>query len=115
MKNTLRALFAFSTIGLSTLCANSGEAIRVSVPFSFMAGTTALPAGDYIVTEQASRVLMIRGARGGAIVLETSAGEDLREKSGLSFSHTDEGYFLREVHSFGKPSGILPVKTEAKK
>lgn len=115
MNNVFRSLIAFSTIGVSALCAASLEPIRVSVPFAFSAGKTSLPAGEYTITEQDSKVLVIRGSHGSAILLEDSVSGEIANSSSLSFRHTGDGYFLQGVHSFGRRAATVPVNLPAGK
>ena len=113
MNNKLRTLLAFSAIGMSlgaalpAFCSDL-DPIHVSVPFAFVAGKTNLPAGDYTVYEENTHVIMLKGNHGSAILLG-APGEEDRDKAGLSFQHTDKGYFLKAVHTLGRPSSLLPL------
>lgn len=119
MKSTFRALFAFSTIGLSLAAvpasASQLDPLRVSVPFAFTAGKTSLPAGDYTVLEDDSKVILIRGSRGGVLLLGTYSAEVPGEKSGISFRHTAKGYILQAVHASGRPSTVIALPEAAQK
>jgi hypothetical protein len=113
MNNTQRMLLAFSAIGVSLGAAipafcSDADPIHVSVPFAFTAGKTNLPAGDYTVYEENTHVIMLKGDHGSAILIAAPGSEE-NDKAGLSFQHTDKGYFLKAVHSFGRPSSLLPV------
>ena len=113
MNNSLRTLMAALAIGVTMAAApafsSELESMHVSVPFAFTAGTTSLPAGDYTVVEGSSHVVMIRGSRGSAILLAIAGGEAGGDKSALSFERTGKGYYLKSVHSFGRPASVLPV------
>jgi hypothetical protein len=108
MKKTLRALLAFTTIsflaGAVPAFAADMDPLHVSVPFAFKAGKTVLPAGDYTVYSDDSRIIMIRGARGGAILLGSAGSALAGGKSGVSFEREGGDYILRAVQSWGKTS-----------
>lgn len=114
MTNKLRTLFAFSAIAVSALAipafGSETDPMHISVPFAFKAGRSSLPAGDYVVTEEASGVIVIKGNAGSAMVLG-SAGEDKNtDKAGVSFTRTEQGYVLKSVHAWGRiSSSILPI------
>ena len=108
MKNSLRALLAFTTLAVfgSAVPAfgSDSEPLHVSVPFAFKAGKTLLPAGDYSVYSDDSRVIMIKGTHGSAILLGSAGPEGPGDKSSVSFEHDGTGYCLKTVHSWGKMS-----------
>src|SRR5882724_9887899 len=105
MNNKLRTLMAFSAISLSlaALPAFGGELepLRVTVPFAFTAGKTSLPAGDYTVYENDAHLVMIRGTKGGVLILGTPGSENDTDRSALSFQHTDKGYALKSIQATG--------------
>jgi hypothetical protein len=113
MKREFRTFIALSimTVSAAALPAPAAEndTLRVTVPFAFTAGTANLPAGDYVISQQAdSHILTIGGNGGGAILVampESAVGE-LRE-SNLTFERTSKGNTLLEVRIYGKPSVIL--------
>lgn len=106
MKNTLRTLLAFTSIAFIGTAvpafASDSEPLHVSVPFAFKAGKTMLPAGDYTVSSDDSRVIMIKGNKGSAILLGSAGAEGTGEKSGVSFERDASGYCLKSVFSAGK-------------
>jgi hypothetical protein len=113
MNKKLTTLMAFCAIGVTTaavpaFCADP-ETLRVTVPFAFTAGTASLPAGDYTILEGDSHTVMIRGARGSAILLSITGDESDAERNALSFRHTDKGYFLKAVYAVGRPSSLLRI------
>ena len=117
MTNKLRALFAFSAIAVTGAAlpafAADTDPLHVNVPFAFKAGKTTLPAGEYVVSEEDSGVIIIKGNKGSAMVLGISGTENNSEKSGMSFERNDKGYVLKSVHGWGRiTSSILPVSEE---
>jgi hypothetical protein len=114
MTNKLRTLLAFSTIAVATsvvpaFCAEM-DPMHITVPFAFKAGKTTLPAGDYVVMEENSGVIVIKGNRGNAILLSSAGPDTTADKAGVSFARNDQGYVLKSVHAWGRiSSSILPV------
>jgi hypothetical protein len=84
--------------------ANDLEPLRVNVPFAFTAGTTNLPAGEYSIYEEDSGMIKIRGERGSVFILSTAGNDPDTDKTGLTFQHTEKGYFLNGIHEHGKTS-----------
>jgi hypothetical protein len=114
MTNRLRTLLAFSAIAGATAVAPAFGAdtdpMHISVPFAFKAGKTTLPAGDYVVVEENSGVILIKGNRGNAILLSSAGPDNIADKAGVSFARNDQGYVLKSVHAWGKiSSSILRV------
>lgn len=113
MSNKLTTLLAFSAIGMSlaALPAFGGELtpIHVNVPFSFTAGKTVLPAGEYTVYENESHLLTIRGVKSAVMVLATPGTESDSEVSSLGFERTGKGFCLRTVNTAGHPSSVVPA------
>ena len=112
MTNKLRTLLAFSAIGMSiaALPALGGETLKVTVPFAFTAGKTAMPAGEYTVYENEAHMVLIRGAKASVMVLGTPGTESLDAKNALGFLRSSKGGFtLRSIHAFGQPTSMLPV------
>jgi len=114
MTNKLRTLLAFSAIAVFGAAlpavAADPDPMHVTVPFAFTAGKTTLPAGSYVVTEEDSGVIMIKGNKGTAILLGTAGGDISTDKASISFERNDKGYYLKSVHGWGKiSSSILPI------
>jgi hypothetical protein len=117
MTNKLRALFAFSAIAVTGAAlpafAADTDPIHVTVPFAFKAGKASLPAGEYVVIEEDSGVIIIKGNKGSAMVLGMSGAENTSEKAGMSFERNEKGYVLKTVHGWGRiTSSILPVSEQ---
>ncbi|MDP9169583.1 MAG: hypothetical protein M3N54_03100 [Acidobacteriota bacterium] len=119
MNKQLRTLLAFSAIGISTaaLPAYCGEfeAIHVTVPFAFVAGTTTLPAGDYTVTETGAHAVLIHGNHASAIVLASAGEESEGDATSLGFQRTQKGVYLKTVRSAGRPVSVLLLAPEIEK
>jgi hypothetical protein len=114
MTNKLRTFLAFSAIAVATAVVpafgSETDPMHISVPFAFKAGKTTLPAGDYVVVEENSGVILIKGSGGNAILLSSGASDTGADKAGVSFARNDQGYVLKSVHAWGRiSSSILPV------
>lgn len=113
MTNKLSTLLAFSAIGMSlaALPAFGGEfaPLRVNVPFSFTAGKTVMPAGQYTVTESDSHLVTIRGVKSAVMVLATPGSENETDTSALSFERTGNGFSLRSVRAAGRTTSNVPA------
>jgi hypothetical protein len=113
MTNKLSTLLAFSAIGMSfaALPAFGGDTstLHVNVPFSFTAGKTVMPAGEYTVYENDAHLLTIRGVKSAVMVLAAPGTESDSETSALSFERTGKGFSLRTVRAAGRPSSVVPA------
>ncbi len=103
---------AFSAIGLSgaALPAFGGELqpLRVNVPFTFTAGKTTLPAGEYTVTENESHIVTLRGEKLSVLLLSMQGSDPQNEKNALDFERTSKGFELRAIRAAGRPMSVLP-------
>jgi hypothetical protein len=113
MTNKLSTLLAFSAIGMSlaAMPAFGGDftPLHVTVPFAFTAGKTAMPAGEYTVSETDTHVVTIRGAKSAVMVLAAPGAESDNETNALGFERTGKGFSLRAVRAAGRPASVLPV------
>jgi hypothetical protein len=78
--------------------------VAVTLPFAFVAGKTALPAGKYIVkriSEQPFDVLMLTSADTGASVFvqPTELENTSNDKPKVSFQKVGEQHFLSSIHT----------------
>jgi hypothetical protein len=110
---TRAAILAFAILGAATV-ARADERIVAHVPFSFIVGTTELPPGDYVVTEDFSDnqgVLRIESANGrrSLYALSIVAAEPRPPKSELVFEKFDNRYFLSRVAGEGGLSREIPL------
>jgi hypothetical protein len=68
MFQTFALLAALALAGIA-YAAEIGTAFRIHVPFAFTVGTQQLAAGDYLVQQSDSGLLLITGQRTGAAVI----------------------------------------------
>ena len=87
-------------VGLSAH-AQDADAVVVSVPFEFVAGAVALPAGEYRVSRVnlgGNRKLAISGYnKEGVLLLPLTFDEGAIAGPTLSFEHVGGKYFLTEI------------------
>jgi hypothetical protein len=107
------ALLAFAALGAAAV-ARADERIVAHVPFSFIVGTTELPPGDYVVTEDFSEnqgVLRIESVNGqrNLYALSIVADEPRPSQSELVFEKFDNRYFLSRVAGEGGLSREIPL------
>jgi len=120
MKREFRTFIAFSTIALfaaalPSLAAETGAA-RVMVPFPFTAGTVALPAGDYTVTQSADRIVTITGKGGDAMVMVGPADWTPGSTTcALTFRRTSRGNMLKEVQTSGSTADLVKERSAVPK
>ncbi|MES1256783.1 MAG: hypothetical protein ABUS51_00070 [Acidobacteriota bacterium] len=119
MTNKLRTLLAFSAFAVAgtALPAIAGETdpMHINVPFAFKAGRTSLPAGEEVVMEEDSGIILIKGSGGSAMLLGSAGAAGDADKASVSFERNEKGYFLKSVHGWGRiSSSILPVAASDK-
>jgi hypothetical protein len=113
MKTTSKTFMALaaSALGMAALPAFAwdSEAFKVTIPFAFTAGSTTLPAGEYVISQQPGGILCIGGRKGGAILVTTPQGMsgNVNSASNLKFEQTSKGATLYEIEMAGKPATIL--------
>jgi hypothetical protein len=120
MRTELRTFIAFSALALSMaalpLMAAEVDALRVTVPFTFLAGRAVLPAGEYLISQQTdNHILTIAGKGGDAMVVVWPAGSATNLKtSALTFERTNKGNMLTEVNLSGSTSDLVRTRSTVK-
>jgi|SRR5579872_3979213 len=117
----------FLTIALSLTCAlglslsaraQDDSRVVVNVPFDFVAGGKALPAGTYTfgrVSVSSQRDLVIHSYDNGAFLLPTAFDDAPVDQAKVEFAHVGDKYFLSTVetlagvYTFGMPRAISKV------
>jgi hypothetical protein len=101
----LALLFAAAA---SSASAQATAAMRIHVPFDFVAGKKLLHAGDYSVRRvsdaAASGLVIQREGGGDAAVVITSSNGDAPSRASLTFRQYGAHYFLAEVSIPGTSS-----------
>jgi len=105
MKTNLLRTSLVAVLAAAAAFAQSSTRLQATVPFDFLVGNKALPAGDYTVAGgPAAGTIMIRSADGkkGAIVLAQEVYlMSARESARLIFHRYGSTYFLSEVEDYG--------------
>ena len=99
MKATLRILATLS-LAASSLAAQSGAHIKVTVPFSFVAGAKTLPAGQYEVKTLQASVVTIRGTDSEPAMMLLAHSAEAQQMDGvaeLKFNRYGDRYFLSQI------------------
>jgi hypothetical protein len=118
----MKALYTIAlTVGLllTTAAANAqGVTMRAHIPFDFVVGDQALPAGDYLVQPQlsGSAILTMRssdGNRAASAITYSYGGGRPWEKTELVFHHVAQSYILAQVQVQGFSEGRQLPKNRA--
>jgi hypothetical protein len=120
-KQISRALLGLAAALALAVAANAQvmSAVKISVPFDFVAGGKQLPAGRYNVRRVRSDaedalIIMNENGRSSAIVL-TNTGEAKPSTGALAFRQHGDRYFLAEVSMPGTASVRELPKTGAER
>jgi len=113
-KSYLTAVFMLTCllgVGVSAR-AQDADAVVVSVPFEFVAGSATLPAGEYRVSRVnpgVNRELAISGYnKGNAFVLPLAFDNGSASQPTLSFERVGGKYFLSKIKTLG---GVYTLPT----
>ncbi|HUL15429.1 MAG TPA: hypothetical protein VLV88_05495 [Terriglobales bacterium] len=84
--------------------------VRATIPFDFVVGNQALPAGDYTVQSMGSgsSILLVqnRDQKAATLVRANSCEKrDISEKTALVFHRVGDQYFLSEIWREGDAQG----------
>jgi hypothetical protein len=109
--------FAALAMLLTALAASGqiGQQARVTVPFSFVAGRTSSPAGDYKVSFNRDRnvVTLISNNSKPIMFLTISASPSPDGRSYLRFHHYGEHWFLEKIAINGEAQEV-PIDKRVK-
>jgi hypothetical protein len=114
MKATFLRVFAMSLTliaGVSAF-AQSGNALRVNIPFDFVVGTQKLTAGQYSVEESQTNGLVtlynVDSKQTATIITEPSAPRASDTDSRLTFEkHNGSAYLVRVLSATGSPREVV--------
>ena len=112
-------LFVLSLI-VAAQVAQATEPMLVNIPFAFVAGDKALPAGEYRVQQldQNPGVLLINCSKPGAaamVIANAAQAKELQTQSKLVFKRYGDRYFLSQVWTAGSIRGRQLLKSRAEK
>jgi hypothetical protein len=97
-------------LALATSLSAESALLQVNVPFAFMAGTTPMPAGNYVIEEPTMHgVLLLRGDQPNstALVLAVNAGPSNTTHAGVTFNRVGSAVVLSTVSVPGGSSYAL--------
>ncbi|HYL38430.1 MAG TPA: hypothetical protein VEV17_21105 [Bryobacteraceae bacterium] len=107
MKKHLLRISMLAALAAGVTQAQSAE-LKANVPFSFMLGKQALPAGTYHVDQSKNSNLVIVHSTGGPTVPITvirATSSSTQEVSKLVFHRYGDRYFLAEIWTRGSDNG----------
>jgi hypothetical protein len=95
----------------------SAQTVHCTVPFSFVAGSTNLPAGDYTIElnrRNGAMILRSEDRSGKSIVMLANNNDwaRSRDKTYAIFQRYGAHYFLAEVWSEGAGQTLIPGNLE---
>ena len=112
------AALAF-VFGIGSITASAqGQVLKADIPFEFTVGKAILPTGEYLVKMPetgGARVITFKKADGEAhaIVLTNPVNsKDAEIASGLVFVKAGDQYFLYQVHTEGRETGLEVIKSK---
>jgi hypothetical protein len=110
-KSYLAAILGLVCVfGLGVRAQAQDEQVVAKVPFDFVAGGKAMPAGTYNVSRIVGpqRELVVRGSDNSAFVLPMVFDGVASDHAGLGFEHVGDSYFLSKIETLG---GVYTVGT----
>jgi hypothetical protein len=110
MKNLRSMLFAFTVLLLATAAQAQTTNVKANIPFDFVVGDHAYPAGEYTVKSlsQTSPALRIdnQDESEQGITLSNACNKlQPPTATTLVFQHLGDSYFLYQIWTEGKSSG----------
>jgi hypothetical protein len=118
MRTQIRILLGSILLLTAAMASAQMHRVTVSVPFSFVAGSQSLPAGDYTIELNLEKdIVQVRsgdrfGAVLGAITVTNSDLTAAPDKSYVTFRHYGGQYFLAEIWSQGAGQVLTPGRLE---
>jgi len=119
---TTRIRILLGSILLLTATMASAQTVHFTVPFSFVAGSKNLPAGDYIVglnTDSGTRgTIVLRRDGQQPIMLLVAVGKEYfvaPEHSQLVFHRYGTSFFLAELRTEGDSTGRVLASSDREK
>jgi len=115
----MAAMMALTAMA-STRVAQAQDLLVVNIPFDFMAGDTALPAGEYSIKVSApERTLLLIDRKDAAassfMNTEAVATTEIQSESKLIFNRYGDRYFLSQVWTEGNSRGRQLLKSAREK
>lgn len=107
MKTVKSILFALTVLLMATAAEAQEIKVRASVPFDFMVGDRAYPAGEYLFKADGIVLQIANTEQGSLSKVLSDACENTTpsDKTELVFRHMGDNYFLYQVWVAGRVSG----------
>ena len=114
MTGKIRSLAGLAVL-LTAIAASGQTSLRVTVPFSFVAGRTSSPAGDYrvLLNEEQNILTLISDSSKPITVLTVNALPSSNGRCYLRFHHYGEHWFLERV-AINSVARELPIDKRVK-
>ena len=108
------------TVMASTRVAQAQEPLVVNIPFDFVAGNQALPAGEYSVQAsgpERTLILIDRKDLAASAIINSNAvvTNEIQTQSKLVFNRYGDRYFLSQVWTAGNSRGRQLLKSRREK
>ncbi len=112
MKRAFVAAFALCAVLAFMGTASAASPVRANIPFTFHAGSTILPPGEYVFELGAN--LVVRSAASGESYFVPSYGHTSGKpgESAVTFLKYDNTYFLAKVQMNGEVISAPKTKLE---
>ena len=91
--------------------------MRATIPFTFRAGETVMPAGDYTIRYRDHQLVLRKEGSGPSVILLTNAASraNVPNDARLSFNRYGERYFLSSVWTSDSRDGREILRGRAEK
>ena len=109
-------LLAAATCAVAVPGFAQSSLLVVKVPFEFTVGTTAMPAGDYILREDATGLVFITSQelRKTIGILTTADSPNQSNESALTFDKVNGRYNLSLVTMYAEPTRRILATSKSK-
>jgi hypothetical protein len=110
MKNLRPFLFALTALFMATAAHAQHESVKATVPFDFVVGNRAYPAGEYSVKTMGQGDITLRidstqEAKTGIVNSYTCSQLNPSDKTKLVFHRVGDSYFLYQIWTAGDSEG----------
>jgi len=110
MKNLRSMLFGLTVLLLATAAQAQQTSVSATVPFDFMVGARAYPAGEYTVKSisdngMALRIENIQASDKGIVLSNSCTSVQPAAGTKLVFQHLGDNYFLYQIWTEGNSAG----------
>jgi len=102
----LTSLSLFVMLTATSVYAQSSTALVANIPFEFVIGDRAFPAGEYTFTNRFTNVIQIQSLdRGESMFFSTGPAKGKKTRNELRFNRYGDKYFLSRLWTEGDDVG----------